>query len=127
MQANTAAMKYDPTYNAAKADADFNVAKLPQNVAFFGSANSLTNKGGTLDQLEAQYKNLPNDRKFPLFNKLQDYLSYQSGDPQPWPDLCRPRSRPLMTMRKWLAAGPAPIRRVWSLCKDSPTRRAQNK
>jgi hypothetical protein len=81
VKANEAALKHDSTYNAQKADADFNVAKSPQNSAFFGSANSLTNKGGTLDQLEAQYKKLPGQRKIPAFNSLQDYLSYHSGDP----------------------------------------------
>jgi hypothetical protein len=82
VQANKAALKYDPTYSAEKADADFNVAKAPANVAFFGSANSLTNKGGTLDQLEAQYKKLPSAaRKIPLFNTIGDYLSYHGGGP----------------------------------------------
>jgi hypothetical protein len=83
VQANKAALKIDPTYNAEKAEADFSVAKAPQNVAFFRSANSLTNKGGTLDQLEAQYKKLPKDlgRHFPLLNSIQDYRSYQTGDP----------------------------------------------
>jgi hypothetical protein len=78
VQANNAALKYDPKYNAAKADADFNVAKSPQNVNFFGSANSLTNKGGTLDQLEAQYKKLPNGQ-IPSFNKISDWVSAAAG------------------------------------------------
>jgi hypothetical protein len=83
VQANKAALKYDSTYDAEKADADFNVAKAPQNVDFFASANSLTNKGGTLDQLEDQYKKLPTDlgRQFPFLNTIQDYRSYQAGNP----------------------------------------------
>ena len=80
VQANKAALAIDPNYNAQKAEADFNVAKSSANSPFFGSAKSLTDKGGTLDQLAANYKKLPNGA-LPLFNKLSDYVSYQAGDP----------------------------------------------
>src|SRR5437870_2296600 len=60
--------------------ADFHVAKSPANSAFFGSVNSLLDKGGTLDQLVAQHAKLGNG-SIPKFNKWKDYLNYQSGDP----------------------------------------------
>jgi hypothetical protein len=78
VQANQAALKIDPAYNAEKAEADFSVARSQQNVGFFGSANSLTNKGGTLDQLEKQYAKLPNG-KIPSFNKISDWISAAAG------------------------------------------------
>jgi hypothetical protein len=61
-------------------EAQFNAAKSPGNVQFFGSANSLLDKSGTLDQLADQHAKLNNGR-IPLFNKWKDYASYQSGDP----------------------------------------------
>lgn len=61
-------------------EAQFNAAKSSQNVQFFGSANSLLDKGGTLDQLAAQHAKLGNG-SIPLFNKWKDYAEYQAGDP----------------------------------------------
>lgn len=61
-------------------EAQFNTAKSPQNVQFFGSANSLLDKGGTLDQLSSQHAKLGNT-SIPLFNKWKDYAGYQAGDP----------------------------------------------
>jgi hypothetical protein len=79
-QAFAAAKKKDPNWNSQKAEADFKVASSPTNVTFFGSARSLTDKGGTLDQLEANYKKLGNGQ-FPVFNKYKDLVEYQAGDP----------------------------------------------
>jgi hypothetical protein len=58
-------------YNAQAADANYSVAKSPENAAFFGSAKSLTDKGGTLDQLAAAAKDIPNGQ-IPVFNSLAD-------------------------------------------------------
>jgi hypothetical protein len=55
-QAFTLATQMQPGWNAAKADADFKVASGPGNVAFFGSAKSLTDPGGTIDQLKTPPK-----------------------------------------------------------------------
>ncbi len=68
----------DGTYNAQQADAQFDVAKSPANVAFFGSAKSLTDKGGTLDQLAAAGKNIPGNQ-LPVFNSLADWEKAATG------------------------------------------------
>lgn len=65
-------------YNAAQADAQFDVAKSPANVAFFGSANSLTDKGGTLDQLAAAAKDIPGGQ-VPVFNSIADAEKAATG------------------------------------------------
>lgn len=79
-QAFSAAAQMQPGWNAQKADADFQLAKGQQSQAFFGSANSLLNKGGTLDQLANTAQSLPKN-KFPKLNTVADYLSYNYGDP----------------------------------------------
>jgi hypothetical protein len=65
-------------YNAQEAEANFKVAQSPTNVAFFGSAKSLTEKGGTLDQLEDAAKSIPQNQ-FPVFNSLEDWTKEASG------------------------------------------------
>lgn len=75
-----AAKAIDPQYDAQKADADYRIAGNQANQTFFGSANSLVNQGGTLDQLAANYKRL-NNTGLPLYNKWKDYAEYQAGDP----------------------------------------------
>ena len=65
-------------YNAQQADAAFQVAKSPANSAFFGSSKSLTDPGGTLDQLAAAGKDLPGG-KFPALNKLADWEKAATG------------------------------------------------
>jgi hypothetical protein len=70
------------TWNSQKAEADYNVAKSPAMATFFGSANSLLDKGGTLDQLLAQHAKLGHGKdSIPVFNKLEDYANYASGKP----------------------------------------------
>lgn len=66
-------------FNAQKAEADFAVAKSPANVAFFGSAKSLTDKGGTLDQLAEAAKAIP-ENKIPVFNSVADAAKAATGD-----------------------------------------------
>lgn len=66
-----AAKKIDPNFNAQRADAEFSVAKSPANVGFFGSAKSLTDKGGTLDQLAQAAKDIPGGQ-IPVFNTIAD-------------------------------------------------------
>jgi hypothetical protein len=77
-QAFTAATQMQPGWNAQKADADFNVAKSPANVAFFGSAKSLTDKGGTLDQLADAAKDIP-ENQIPVFNSVADVWKAATG------------------------------------------------
>jgi len=77
-QAFTAASQMQPGWNAQKADADFTVAKSPSNVAFFGSAKSLTDKGGTLDQLQDAAKDIPANQ-IPVFNSVADVWKAATG------------------------------------------------
>lgn len=77
-KAFSAAAALKPGWNAQKADADFKVASSPANVAFFGSAKSLTDKGGTLDQLKAAGDDIPQDQ-WPIFNSVDDALKASTG------------------------------------------------
>lgn len=77
-QAFSAAAQMQPGWNAQKADADFKVASSPQQVAFFGSAKSLTDKGGTLDQLADAAKDIPANQ-IPVFNTVADALKASTG------------------------------------------------
>ena len=65
-------------YNAQQAEANFKVAESPAQLAFFGSAKSLTDPGGTLDQLAEIGKQLPGG-KFPALNKLADWEKAATG------------------------------------------------
>lgn len=77
-QAFTAAATMQPGWSATKADADYKVASSPAQVAFFGSAKSLTDKGGTLDQLAAAGKDIPQN-EFPVFNTVADAIKASTG------------------------------------------------
>lgn len=77
-KAFTAASKENPQWNPQKAEADFKVASSPANVAFFGSARSLTDKGGTLDQLNDAAKDLPKGQ-IPVFNSIGDAIQAATG------------------------------------------------
>jgi hypothetical protein len=77
-QAFTAAQQMQPGWNAQKADADYKVASSPAQVAFFGSAKSLTDKGGTLDQLADAAKDIPS-HQLPIFNTVADALKASTG------------------------------------------------
>lgn len=65
-------------YNAQAADAQFQVAKSAENSKFFGSAKSLTDKGGTLDQLAQAAKDIPNGQ-IPIFNSVADAAKAATG------------------------------------------------
>jgi hypothetical protein len=65
-------------YNAQAADAQFDVAKSPANTAFFGSAKSLTDPGGTLDQLAQTAKSIPSNQ-IPAFNSIADWEKAATG------------------------------------------------
>lgn len=77
-QAFSAAKQLNPNWNAQSAEGYFKTASAPQNVQFFGSAKSLTDQGGTLDQLQTAYNNLPNGQ-IPAFNKVADWTSAAAG------------------------------------------------
>jgi hypothetical protein len=77
-KAFTAAAAAQPGWDARKAEADYKVAGSPGQVAFFGSAKSLTDKGGTLDQLAAAAKDIPQN-EFPVFNTVADAIKASTG------------------------------------------------
>jgi len=66
------------TWDAQTAEGYFKAAGASQNVNFFGSAKSLTDQGGTLDQLQTAFNNLPNGQ-IPAFNKVADWTSAAAG------------------------------------------------
>jgi len=72
------AHEIDPTWKANVADAQFTAAKSQQNVAMFGSGNSLVAKGGTLDQLEKIGKQIPQGQ-FPKWNTYADWVAASTG------------------------------------------------
>jgi hypothetical protein len=71
VKAFAAAKKYDPNFVPQVAEAQFKAASAPGNLTFFGPAHSLVDKGGTLDQLEAAAKDIPNGQ-VPVFNHIAD-------------------------------------------------------
>ncbi|HEY6767999.1 MAG TPA: hypothetical protein VI386_24860 [Candidatus Sulfotelmatobacter sp.] len=77
-QAFAAAKSADPTYNPQRAEGEFKAANSPTNIGFFGSAKSLTDPGGTLEQLEAAYRKLPNGQ-IPKLNTIADWKATASG------------------------------------------------
>src|SRR5579864_8960106 len=69
----------DPTIRQRiMADADYKVASSPANIAFFGSAKSLTDPGGTLDQLANASRNIPQSQ-IPAFNTIADWEKAETG------------------------------------------------
>lgn len=79
-KAVNAANSIDRSYNAQQADAEYKVAGNPSNVVFFGSAKSLTDPAGTLDQLLTAHSALGTTR-IPIFNSWDQALEFQAGDP----------------------------------------------
>lgn len=73
-----AAKAIDPSYKPADEMIAEQVAKNPGANQFFGSANSLIAKNGTLDQVMDQGAKLPN-HDFPIFNKVADAENYAAG------------------------------------------------
>lgn len=76
--AKNIAQEQGKSWNAQEAEGFFKVAQSPTNVAFFGSAKSLTDKGGTLDQLAAAGKDIPQN-EFPVFNTVADAIKASTG------------------------------------------------
>lgn len=66
-------------YNAQAADAQYDVAKSPANVAFFGSAKSLTDPGGTLEQLAKVGRLIPQSQ-LPALNSIADWEKAATGN-----------------------------------------------
>ncbi len=81
LDSTAAAKATNPKYNPADEVIAEQVAKSPQSGQFFGSANSLISKGGTLDQLVEQGAKLPN-HNWPVFNKVADAKNYATGHPE---------------------------------------------
>lgn len=70
--------KGNPNFSAATMQNYESVAKSATNNAFFGSANSLIQAGGTLDQLSAIGDKISQD-DWKLLNKTKNWESLQSG------------------------------------------------
>lgn len=81
-QAFSAAKKLNPNWNAQQAEGYFKVASNPGQAQFFGSANSLLDHGGTLDQLQGAYNQLPNGQ-IPAINAAVDWTTGQVGGKTP--------------------------------------------
>jgi hypothetical protein len=77
-QATLAAQKIDKTYNPADEIISEHIAKSPAMNQFFGSANSLIGKGGTLDQLETLGRKIP-QHDFPVLNTVDDWQKLARG------------------------------------------------
>jgi hypothetical protein len=77
-QATLAAQKYKPDYSASDEVIAEQVAKSQTANQFFGSANSLIQKGGTLDQLEKLAKNIPQNQ-LPALNTVEDWQKLATG------------------------------------------------
>jgi hypothetical protein len=77
-RAFAAAKQLNPTWNSQTAEGYYKAAGASQNVTFFGSAKSLTDQNGTLDQLQNAYNALPNGQ-IPRLNKIADWTSAAAG------------------------------------------------
>src|SRR5215469_2491165 len=77
-QAVAAAQKEKPGYNPADETIAESVAKSQTANQFFGSANSLIGKGGTLDQLEKLGKDIP-QHDWPVLNSIDDWQKLARG------------------------------------------------
>ena len=75
---SVAAQKENKDYNTADEVIAEHVAKSAQANQFFGSANSLISKGGTLDQLAAQGQKIPNN-KLPVGELIEDWKKLATG------------------------------------------------
>jgi hypothetical protein len=68
-------------YNASDEIVGEKTLGEPTNQVFFGSARSLVQGGGMLDQLKAAHDALGNT-KIPAYNTIKDWRDYQAGQPQ---------------------------------------------
>src|SRR5579871_99128 len=78
LQASQAAQKINPQYKPSDEVIAEQVAKSPQANQFFGSANSLIQKGGTLDQLISIGATIPQN-EIPILNTFEDWQKVKSG------------------------------------------------
>jgi hypothetical protein len=69
-------------WDAQSAEGYYTVAKSPENAKFFGSANSMVDKGGTIDQAMAAYEALPNGQ-IPIINKGVNWADRTIGGAAP--------------------------------------------
>lgn len=77
-KATLAAQKVKPNYNPADEVIAEQVAKSQTANQFFGSANSLIAKGGTLDQLDNLGKSIP-QHEMPALNTVDDWQKLARG------------------------------------------------
>jgi|SRR5579872_1470932 len=77
-KATLSAQKVNPKYNPADEVIAEQVAKSPAANQFFGSANSLIGKGGTLDQLAQLGKQIP-EHDLPVLNTIDDWQKLARG------------------------------------------------
>lgn len=77
-QATLAAQKLNPGYNPADEVIAEHIAESPGASQFFGSANSLIEKGGTLDKLTELGKKIP-QHDFPVLNTIDDWQKAARG------------------------------------------------
>ncbi len=78
IKATQEAQKLKPGYSASDEVVAEQVAKSQGANQFFGSANSLITKGGTLDQLEKLGTQIP-QHDFPVLNTIEDWQKLASG------------------------------------------------
>jgi hypothetical protein len=78
LQATDYARKINKDYNPADEVNFEHIAKSPSAAQFFGSARSLMEKGGTLDQLLAWGKKIP-DNGLPAINSIEDWEKLKTG------------------------------------------------
>jgi hypothetical protein len=80
-QAQAIAKEHGQTYNASDEIVGEHTLQQPTNQVFFGSARSLVQGGGMLDQLKAAHDAL-GATKVPSFNTIQQWRNYQAGSPE---------------------------------------------
>jgi hypothetical protein len=78
LQATNSAQRINPSYKPADETVAETIAKSPAANQFFGSANSLIQQGGTLDQLVAIGAKIPQG-KIPALNTIDDWQQIARG------------------------------------------------
>ena len=81
IDAESEAKKFDPGYNASDEITGEQALKGVTNQTFYGSARSLVQQGGMLDQLKQAHDALGNT-KIPGFNTVAQWTAYQAGTPE---------------------------------------------
>jgi hypothetical protein len=75
------AKAHGKTYNASDEVVGEQALKGQTNQNFYGSARSLVQQGGMLDQLKISHDNLGN-AKIPGFNQISDWMAFNAGTPE---------------------------------------------